>query len=564
MIGPMTEHRTQTFRAALYARVSTEDRQAPEDSIAWQRSVAAALIEAQGGQIVAEYLDVGVSRSLPWSRRPEAARLLADCGRRDRAFDAIVIGEPQRAFAGPQFALTFPVFVHHGVELWVPEVGGRVDPESEAHDLVMSLFGGLSKAERARIQRRVRNAMQTMARAGNRYLGGRPPYGYRLVSVRAHPNAEKARLGATLNRLEPDPTTAPIVQRIFSERLGGRSYTAIARQLNEAAILSPSAADRARNAHRDPNGWAASAVRAILTNPRYTGHEVWNRQRRDYDLLDPSAPADGHVRRMRWNAPEKWIWSPEPTHEPLVERTEWQRVQSARTSEPRARRRQDTQYLLRGRVRCAICGRRMTGAVRGTDRRYYRCELRRSRPGANLEHPVDVYVREDALIDALDDWLDELFALDRAATTSQLIVDAAAHDPARQARVDQAQRALSEVRRRLTQYRAALDSGADPGTVTEWITEAAADERTALAELDQLASEAPAALTAAEALAVVNRVGGMPGLLQQADQEQRAALYAALEVSATYDPAGRTAELAVAIPRGAKNVSEGGLEPPRP
>jgi len=49
------------------------------------------------------------------------------------------------------------------------------------------------------------------------------------------------------------------------------------------------------------------------------------------------------------------------------------------------------------------------------------------------------------------------------------MVDAAAHDPARQARVDQAQRALSEVRRRLAQYRAALDSGADPGTVTEWI-----------------------------------------------------------------------------------------------
>ena len=211
MIRLMTDPHSTTFRAALYARVSTEDRQAPEDSIAWQRSVAATLIQASGGRIVVEYLDVGVSRSLPWSRRPEAARLLSDCSRRDRGFDAVVIGEPQRAFSGAQFALTFPLFVHHGVELWVPEVGGRVDPDSEAHDLVMSLFGGLSKAERARIQRRVRNAMQTMARAGGRYLGGRPPYGYRLVPMREHPNAEKARLGATLNRLEPDPATAPIV-----------------------------------------------------------------------------------------------------------------------------------------------------------------------------------------------------------------------------------------------------------------------------------------------------------------------------------------------------------------
>ncbi len=197
-----------TFDAAFYARVSTEDRQSPEDSIAWQRSIAAALIDPQGGRIVADYLDVGVSRSLPWSRRPEATRLLADCARMDRGFDAIVIGEPQRAFAGAQYGLTAPLLWHHGVELWVPEVGGRVDPDSEAHDLVMSLFGGLSKAERARIQRRVRSSMQTMARAGGRYLGGRPPYGYRLVPIGAHPNPEKARMGATLNRLEPDPETA--------------------------------------------------------------------------------------------------------------------------------------------------------------------------------------------------------------------------------------------------------------------------------------------------------------------------------------------------------------------
>jgi site-specific DNA recombinase len=38
------------------------------------------------------------------------------------------------------------------VELWVPEIGGAVDADSEAHDLVMSLFGGLSKAERRRVE----------------------------------------------------------------------------------------------------------------------------------------------------------------------------------------------------------------------------------------------------------------------------------------------------------------------------------------------------------------------------------------------------------------------------
>jgi hypothetical protein len=89
--------------------------------------------------IVEEFFDVAQSRSLPWKRRPEASRLLDAIARPDRGFDAVVIGEPQRAFYGNQFGLTFPVLVHYGVGLRVPEVGGAVDPGSDAHDLVMSL-----------------------------------------------------------------------------------------------------------------------------------------------------------------------------------------------------------------------------------------------------------------------------------------------------------------------------------------------------------------------------------------------------------------------------------------
>lgn len=47
-----------------------------------------------------------------------------------------MIGEPQHAFHGNQFGLTFPLFEHYDVQLWIPEVGGAVDPGSDAHDLV--------------------------------------------------------------------------------------------------------------------------------------------------------------------------------------------------------------------------------------------------------------------------------------------------------------------------------------------------------------------------------------------------------------------------------------------
>ncbi|GAA3854051.1 hypothetical protein GCM10022380_84880 [Amycolatopsis tucumanensis] len=82
-----------------------------------------ALVERHG-EIVVEFFDVGQSRSIPWKRRPEAARLLEVLKRRDRGFEAVVVGEPQRAFYGNQYGLTFPVFAHYGVGLWVPEVGG--------------------------------------------------------------------------------------------------------------------------------------------------------------------------------------------------------------------------------------------------------------------------------------------------------------------------------------------------------------------------------------------------------------------------------------------------------
>jgi site-specific DNA recombinase len=106
----------------------------------------------RGGEVVAEFFDVGQTRALPWQRRPEASRLLAAQRDANRGFDAVVIGEPHRAFYGNQFGLTAPLFAHYGVRLWVPEIGGPIDPDNEAHELVMSVFGGMSTGERNRIK----------------------------------------------------------------------------------------------------------------------------------------------------------------------------------------------------------------------------------------------------------------------------------------------------------------------------------------------------------------------------------------------------------------------------
>src|ERR687897_1803969 len=97
--------------------------------------------------------------------------------------------------------------------------------------MVMSIFGGMSKGERMRIQHRVRSAMAAQAAGEGRFLGGRPPFGYRLADAGPHPNPGKAAVGIRLRRLDPDPLTRPIVVRIFEEYASGKGLFAIAEGL---------------------------------------------------------------------------------------------------------------------------------------------------------------------------------------------------------------------------------------------------------------------------------------------------------------------------------------------
>jgi site-specific DNA recombinase len=228
-------------------------------------------VEPHGGRIVTEFFDVDKSRSIPPQRRPQAAALLAALADTNRGFDAVVVGEPQRAFYGNQFGNTFPIFAHYGVPLWVPEVGGPIDPDNEAHDLIMSVFGGVSKGERNRIKIRVRTAMTAQAQIEGRFLGGRPPYGYKLADAGPHPNPAKAADGKRLHTLALDEPAADNVRRIFADFAAGLGIYAIAERLTADGIPCPSAHDPARNPHRCGLAWSKGAVRTILANPRYTG-----------------------------------------------------------------------------------------------------------------------------------------------------------------------------------------------------------------------------------------------------------------------------------------------------
>jgi len=218
-----------------------------------------------------------------------------------------------------------------------------------------------------------------------RFLGGRPPYGYRLVDAGPHPNRAHAAWGRRRQRLDPDPVTARHVRWMFAERLAGRSVAGIARQLNEHGVPCPSGADPERNRHRSGQAWNLRSVAVILANPRYTGREVWHRHQ---------SARPGVGRRI---VPAEAVVSRTAAHPALVSEADFlavQQIRADRVNGDGVLRR----YLLAGLLICGLCGRRMDAHwVNG--RAGYRC-----RHGHNSTRPVspgrprNLYVREDALL----------------------------------------------------------------------------------------------------------------------------------------------------------------------
>ncbi len=393
------------MRFAFYGRTSTIGHQDTVSSRGWQREAAESVIAGHGA-VVAEFFDVGCSRRLPWSSRPDAAALLAEVPSDERRFDAVVIGEYERAFSGDQFVRMSAMLRCFGVQIWLPEAGGPVDLDDPMHRALVAVLGAQSQREVLRSRHRVLVAMRAQAREQGRYLGGRPPYGYRLVDAGPHPNRTHAGWGRRLQRLDPDPETAPHVRWMFAQRLAGHSVASIARELTERGVPSPSAADPERNRHRTGGPWRLRTIAVILANPRYTGRQVWDRQHEVRAEASGAVPARASV------------ISASTAHPPLVTAADFVAAQQVRAAR-HTRSGEVRQYMLSGLVQCAMCGRRMDSHwVHG--RAAYRCRHGRSSAHSpRLGEPKIVYVREDQLVCELLDRLSP----DHAASRHRDVAD---------------------------------------------------------------------------------------------------------------------------------------------
>jgi hypothetical protein len=95
----------------------------------------------------------------------------------------------------------------------------------------------------------------------------------------------------------------------------------------------------------------------------------------------------------------------------------------------------------------------------------------------HVRHPLNVNLREDAVIGQVDGWLAREFAPHRLRDTIRDLAAAQAPEPAADSHDhEETARKIAECDRKLAQYRAALDTGANLATVVAWIAETEAEK----------------------------------------------------------------------------------------
>jgi site-specific DNA recombinase len=103
-----------------------------------------------------------------------------------------------------------------------------------------------------------------------------------------------------------------------------------------------------------------------------------------------------------------------------------------------------------------------------------------------------------------------------------------------------ARKKIIECDRKLRQYRAALDAGADPAEVSGWINATKQDR--ADAEAESRRAFAPAPISPEEINDVVEALGGLVEVIVNADSGDKADLYRELGLRLTYRPQKRLVE----------------------
>jgi Recombinase/Recombinase zinc beta ribbon domain len=567
---------------AWMGRTSTDDQQDPTLSLPRQlentrRALPAPFV------IVAKFYDIESGRNelefrghgdaherfdIPIARDGGIADMLEEAKRPDRRFVAVACESIERVARVSYFSTKIEYeLAQVGVALLAADEG--IKPNA-----VLRTGGERPKQATQILTRRVKQAISEWYVVNMLELSwdgviehtrqgwniGKPPYGY-IAERHPHPVKAKRDDGKVKTRLVPDPVRGKVVTQIFQmralQRLGAQD---IADRLNLDLERYPPPEPIPGKGRRAIGAWTKTSVLDLLANPKYTGYMVWNRRKRSR----PERHVPGKV-----NPPSEWVWSPHPTHEPLVTKAIFDAAtpiarlrQGSRTGAGpnTAHRQAQRSYVLRSYLVCDLCGRRMFGKTRvrrGQETTYYACVTNPEHHQGQswyAQHPSNFTVREDHLMSAVGTFFGErILGPHRAMYLNHRPSEPEDDGTAVQRAVlrkqlDQLGRAQVNLMRQLEDYEPTGDDDID----SEWRTalqrrfaQIADERRTVSASLTALDKQTPSEGRGNPALLDLLPQGAVdPTLLPEEDQRE---LYDAFHLQVRYDRAKHQVTLRATI-----------------
>lgn len=250
--------------------------------------------------------------------------------------------------------------------------------------------------------KKIRQVFDCKRRNGE-FIGAFAPYGYEKDPQNGH-------------NLIIDEKAAEVVRDIFSMFLDGMSKNAIVHTLNERGVPCPSVYKRKQlslkyqNPRVDPalqSLWCAVTITSTLKNRVYCGDMVQGRSRiKSYKI---------HIQER---VPEEDWFIVENTHEAIIDRKTFEKVQRLLFRDTRTAPQKKKPYLFSGFLRCADCGKSMSrSALKGTV--YYYCRTYKDQSkSACTKHTLKHSCLEAAVLYAIQQQV--YLAVDYSKTIEQI------------------------------------------------------------------------------------------------------------------------------------------------
>ena len=317
------------MRAAIYARVSTEEQANEGFSIRAQQAALLLRAEKEGFLVVEEYIEEGASGK-NISGRPQMVRLLNDA--ENQKFDVVLIAKLDRLTRSSKDSLEIAEMLSKkGIQLI--SLAESIDTTTPHGKMFYTVLSSINQMEREQIAERVKTGMTQRAKEG-KWNGG-VCFGYDVQDKKLLINEHEAE----------------VVREIFRYGDCGFGYKRIVGILN-------------RKGYRTKRGqdFSTGTVKGILDNPVYAGkirfnqHEHWAEKRRAGKNKAPIL-VDGQ-------------------HEQIITSELWERVQLKRKERSFKPVQSSQPFILTKLLRCPQCG---AGMVSGKSKtatkiyRYYHC-----------------------------------------------------------------------------------------------------------------------------------------------------------------------------------------------